>query len=143
MENPNFEGSSSAFKLPDLGTTKKASVKSIDEIVAKPTVVNFENAERGQVSDKKMQPILKKHIMSKKWTKLEIGMTAVNFIIILCFFIGSLKVLHFYYEDGKELRLNMTRMAKKADKLINAFPKLIKIMKNSANEALDDVIDDL
>ena len=130
MENPNFEGSSSAIQLPNLGTTKKASVKSIDDIVAKPTVVNFENAERGQVFDKKMKPVLKKHIMSKKWTKLEIAMTIVNFVILLMFFAAAMfGVYYFKHELKEDLKQTMNE----------TLPGFIKTMKKTlANELLKE-----
>ena len=128
MENPNFEASSSAFELPDLGTTKKASVKSVDEIVAKPTVVNFENAERGQVYDKKMKPVLKKHIMSKKWTKLEIGMTLVNFFILLTFFIASMVAIYKILNDS-----NFEKLTTKLPQILKDIEKMQKKLKAFQN----------
>ena len=131
MENPSFEGSSSAFKLPDLGTTKKGSVKyvkSVDEIVAKPAVVNFENAERGQVYDKKMKPVLKKHIMSKKWTKLEIGMTLVNFFILLTFFIASMVAIYKILNDS-----NFEKLTTKLPQILKDIEKMQKKLKAFQN----------
>ena len=130
MENPSFQGSSSAFQLPNLGTTKKDSVKyvkSVDEIVAKPAVVNLENAERGQVSDKKIKPVLKKHILSKKWYKMEMGMTLVNFLILLVFFIAAMVAIH-YANNGlkKDLKENMVEEFKKAMK--KEIPTMIEKM---------------
>ena len=122
MENPNFEASSSAFKLPNLGTTKKASVKSIEDIVAKPTVVNLENAERGQVFDKKKKPVLKKHIMAKKWIKLEIGMTAVNFVVILCFFIASM-IGMYYISNNSDIKQLTDAYKEWKPKIEEAFEK--------------------
>ena len=130
MENPSFQGSSSAFQLPNLGTTKKDSVKyvkSVDEIVAKPAVVNLENAERGQVSDKKIKPVLKKHILSKKWYKMEMGMTFVNFLILLVFFIAAMVAIHYANNGLKEdLKVEFKMAMKKEmpamiDKMLGAM----------------------
>ena len=130
MENPNFEASSSAIQLPNLGTTKKDSVKyvkSVDEIVAKPAVVNLENAERGQVSDKKIKPVLKKHILSKKWYKMEMGMTFVNFLILLVFFIAAMVAIHYANNGLKEdLKVEFKMAMKKEmpamiDKMLGAM----------------------
>ena len=130
MENPSFQGSSSAFQLPNLGTTKKDSVKyvkSVDEIVAKPAVVNLENAERGQVSDKKIKPVLKKHILSKKWYKMEMGMTLVNFLILLVFFIAAMVAIHYANNGLKEdLKVEFKMAMKKEmpamiDKMLGAM----------------------
>ena len=133
MENPNFEGSSS-FQLPDLGTAKKGSankdsvkyVKSINDIVSKP-VVNLGNAEKGQVSDKKLQPVLKKHIMAKKWYKMEMSLILVIFVIILGFFIAAMALIH-YSNNGLKEDLKKEFYAE--------VPKMLKKMKEQLKKEL-------
>ena len=134
MENPGFVHQSNLV-LPNLGTTdrRKAKakvkyIKDIDEIITAPVNRNLNpgDAEKGQ--------IVKKDLISKRWYQLEIGLTFVNFVILLAFCAATTTAVYYIKHKFESKELEKT--------LLEEMPQLFQKAKPMPEE-MEAIVKDL
>ena len=144
MENPGFVSPSNLI-LPNLGTTDRKAkkvkyIRDIEDIITLPAIT--EDVEKGQVMEKNLRPTVKKDLVSKRWYRLEIGLTFVNFMILLAFFSASMCAIYYINHPEKlqkTLLEKMPELFQKGKPMSEDLKPILEDMKNMLVEMNDDI----
>ena len=141
MENPGFVNPSN-LALPDLGTanrkTKVKYIKDIEDIITLPAIAG--DTENSQVLEKNLRPTVKKDLVSKRCYRLGIGLTVINFFILLAFFSATITAVYYIKFESEEFQATLL---KKMPQLFQKVEPMSEQMKEQIIKSLKEELNSM